>query len=210
MNRQLVLLRHAKSSWETVGLADHDRPLAPRGRRAVAALRRHLAGACIAPDLVLCSTARRAVETWEGIAPAFPSGTSVELADELYGATAGELLRRLRQLPATVACVLMVGHSPGLADLATGLAGSGAADLLRRLQTKFPTGALATLVVPGPWANLRWGHTELAGYVVPRELSRPKASWADPMSADPLTHRSARAARNITIHGHHCPLPPGS
>jgi phosphohistidine phosphatase len=175
MNRQLVLLRHAKSSWETVGLADHDRPLAPRGRRAVAALRRHLEGARIPPDLVLCSTARRAVETWEGIAPAFPPGIPVELADELYGATAGELLRRLRQLPAAVDGVLVVGHSPGLADLAAGLAGSGAADLLRRLQTKFPTGALATLVLPGPWADVRWGSAELAGYVVPRDLAHVEA-----------------------------------
>jgi phosphohistidine phosphatase len=141
----------------------------------VAALRRHFAAERIAPDLVLCSTARRAVETWEGIAPACPPGTTVELADELYGATAGALLRRLRQLPAAVTCVLVVGHSPGLADLATGLVGSGSVDLLRRLQAKFPTGGLATLVVPEPWADLRWGSAELAGYVVPRELSHAEA-----------------------------------
>ena len=170
-----MLLRHAKSSWETAGLADHERPLAPRGRRAVAALRRHLAGAGFAPDQVLCSTARRAVETWEGVAPAFPPGTPVELAEELYGATAGTLLRRLRQLPEAVGGVLLVGHNPGLSDLATGLAGSGAADLLRRLEAKFPTGALATLVLPDPWASVRWGSAELAGYVVPRDLSHARA-----------------------------------
>jgi phosphohistidine phosphatase len=169
MSRLLVLLRHAKSSWKT-GLADHDRPLAPRGSRAVAALRRHVAGAHLAPDLVLCSTARRAVDTWEGIAPACPPGTPVEFDPELYGANAGDLLRRLRQLPAATRCVLVVGHNPGLEDLATGLAGSGPADLMGRLHTKFPTGALVTLAVPGPWAGLRWNSAALAGYVVPREL----------------------------------------
>jgi len=176
MTRRLVLLRHAKSSWETAGLADHDRPLAPRGRRAVAALRRHLAGADIAPDLVLCSTARRAVETWDGVAPAWPPGTPVELTRELYGATAADLLRRLGQLPATIGCALVVGHNPGLEDLARGLAGSGPADLLRRLHTKFPTGAVATLLVPEPWADLRWSTAKLAGYVVPRELSTAKTT----------------------------------
>ena len=171
MNRRLVLLRHAKSSWKTAGLADHDRPLAPRGSRAVAALRRHVAGAHLAPDLVLCSTARRAVDTWEGIAPACPPGTPVEFVPELYGATAAGLMRRLSQLPAATGCVLVVGHNPGLEDLADGLAGSGPVDLMGRLHTKFPTGALVTLAVPGPWANLRWNMAELAGYVVPRELS---------------------------------------
>ncbi len=171
MSCRLLLLRHAKSSWEAAGLADHDRPLAPRGNRAVVALRRHLADTHVTPDLVLCSTARRAVDTWDGIAPAFPAGTPVEFARELYGASAGDLLSRLRRLPAAVGCVLLVGHNPGLEDLATGLAGSGRVDLVRRLQTKFPTGALATLVVPGPWAGLWWSTAELAGFVVPRELS---------------------------------------
>ena len=72
MSRRLLLLRHAKSSWEHVGLGDHDRPLAARGRRAVGKLRRHLVALGTPPDLVLCSTARRTVETWQGIASAFP------------------------------------------------------------------------------------------------------------------------------------------
>jgi phosphohistidine phosphatase len=181
VSRRLVLLRHAKSSWDaakTAGLADHDRPLAPRGRRAVAALRHHLEGTDIVPDLVLCSTARRAIETWDGIAPAFPPDTPVERTPELYGATATDLLRRLRQLPDAIGCALVIGHNPGLEDLATGLAASasGPADLLRRLETKFPTGALATLVVPGPWADLRWSMADLTSYVVPRELSTAKNS----------------------------------
>ncbi len=139
----------------------------------MAALRRHVAAGSVAPDLVLCSTARRAVETWEGIAPAFPLDIQVEFAAGLYGATAEELLRRLRQVPDGIGSVLVVGHNPGLEDLASGLVGRGDDELRRRLDTKFPTGALATIVVPRPWAELGWGDAELTEYVVPRDLVEP-------------------------------------
>lgn len=168
MNR-VFLLRHAKSSWDTPGLPDHERPLAPRGVRDLAALRQYVATTGISPELVLCSTARRAADTWDGIASACPH-TSVELTDDLYGATAGDLLRRLRQLPEAIESILLVGHNPGLEDLALGLVGSGDVQLRRRLETKFPTGALATLALAGPWSNLRWDAAELADFVVPRQL----------------------------------------
>lgn len=167
MIRQLVLLRHAKSSWDDPGLADHDRPLAPRGRRALDTIREHLADVGPIPDLVLCSTARRAVETWQGVAP----DVEVELDPDLYGARETTLLRRIRQVPGTTGCVLVVAHNPGLEDLAAGLVGTGNPDLRHRLELKFPTGALATLAVTDPWANLDWGHAELTDYVVPRDLT---------------------------------------
>jgi phosphohistidine phosphatase len=170
MTRRLLLLRHAKSSWEHVGRGDHDRPLAPRGRRAVEKLRRHLAELGTPPALVLCSTARRTVETWQGIASAFPAGTPVEMSDDIYGATAGELFERVRKAPADAPCVLVIAHNPGLVDLALDLIATGDVDLRRRLASKFPTGALATLLVPDPWAELGWGTAELAAYVVPAEL----------------------------------------
>lgn len=170
MTRRLLLLRHAKSSWEHVGLGDHDRPLAPRGRRAVDKLRRHLAALGAPPDLVLCSTARRTVDTWRGVAPAFPDAPPVEVASDLYGATAGELCERVRRSPASAGCVLVVAHNPGLEDLALDLIATGDLALRRRLATKFPTGALATLLVPSPWSELAWGTAELAAYVVPAEL----------------------------------------
>jgi phosphohistidine phosphatase len=170
MNRRLLLLRHAKSSWEHVGVADHDRPLAPRGRRAVGKLRSHFAGLGASPDLVLCSTARRTVETWQGIAPAFPVDVRVEVSAELYGASAGELCERVRRSPAHARCVLVIAHNPGLEDMALDLIASGDLGLRRRLATKFPTGALATLDVPASWPELAWGTAELAAFVVPAEL----------------------------------------
>jgi phosphohistidine phosphatase len=169
-SRRLLLLRHAKSSWDDVGLADHDRPLAPRGHRAVEKLRRHLRRLGLAPDLVLCSTARRAVQTFRGIEPAFPSGTPVDMCPELYAATAGELCERVRRSPESARWVLVIAHNPGLEDLALDLIATGDLALRKRLATKFPTGALATLRVPSSWAELAWGTVTLETYVVPAEL----------------------------------------
>jgi phosphohistidine phosphatase len=168
--RRLYALRHAKSSWDDPGLPDRLRPLARRGRTAVAALARHLRSEGVAPDLVLCSPALRARQTWEGVAPGLPAGTTVELDDALYGAGAVDLLRRLRDLPPDIDSVLVVGHNPGLEDLTLGLVGHGDDALRDRLATKFPTGALATLDAPGAWHDLGWRTSTLVAYVVPREL----------------------------------------
>jgi phosphohistidine phosphatase len=168
--RRLYLLRHAKSSWDDPDLPDHLRPLARRGRTAVAALVRHMRATGIAPALVLCSPALRARQTWEGVAPGLPAETAVEVDDALYGAGAEDLLRRLRRISADLESVLVVGHNPGLEDLALGLVGHGDPASRRRLETKFPTGALATLDAPGTWHDLGWGTATLIAYAVPREL----------------------------------------
>lgn len=123
----------------------------------------------IRPALVLCSTARRTRQTLEAIQPALRKSCPVELAPELYAASQEDLLERLRALPETVRSVLVIGHNPGLQDLALRLASRGVD--LRRLEEKFPTGALATLSVRcASWSELADGDGELVGYVVPREL----------------------------------------
>jgi len=160
--RRIYLLRHAKSSWKEHGLADHDRPLAGRGRRAAKAMRRHLKHEGIDPDLVLCSTATRARETLEGVEPAFGRG-AVKVERELYGAGAGVLLARLQAVPKRVRSVMVIGHNPGMEDLVA---------LLAHGVPKFPTGALATLTFTGAgWAELDGGGAELVGFVRPRDLT---------------------------------------
>jgi phosphohistidine phosphatase len=131
---------------------------------------RHLRATAVVPDLVLCSPAGRAVQTWEGVAPGVPPDTAVEIDEAIYHAEGDELLGRLRAVPPRIASVLVVGHNPGLQDLAADLVGSGDPALRERLVTKFPTGALATLEVPGEWHDLTWGAANLVGFVVPREL----------------------------------------
>lgn len=168
---RLHLLRHAKSSWDDPDQADLRRPLAPRGRKAVKALERYLRAMDVAPDLVLCSPALRAVQTWEGVAPGLPPETPVELDEVVYQAGAGELLGRLRRLPPEIDSVLVVGHNPGLEALVLGLVAAGDPRLRMRLETKFPTGALAVLEVAVTWHDLRWGTATLVDYVVPRDLA---------------------------------------
>jgi phosphohistidine phosphatase len=165
--KRIYLLRHAKSSWKDASLRDHDRPLAGRGRRAARLIARHMREEGIAPELVLCSTAKRARQTLERIEPAL--GTrSVKVEEGLYGAGEDELLARLRELPAEVGSVLMIGHNPGMQDLALLLARSAP-----ELEAKFPTAALATLAFSGEWPGLEPGAAELVGFVRPRELERP-------------------------------------
>jgi phosphohistidine phosphatase len=169
--RALYLLRHAKSSWDDSDLDDHDRPLAPRGARAAAKMARHLRSEGIQPALVLCSSARRARETLDLISPAL-GDAAVWMEPELYGADAGDLLRRLRRLPSAVPSAMLIGHAPGLQVLALRLAGGGDVAALARLRAKMPTAALATLVLPPTdWARLDPGSAKLAGFVVPRDLS---------------------------------------
>jgi phosphohistidine phosphatase len=168
---RLYLLRHAKSSWDDPDQTDLRRPLAPRGRKALKALERHVRAMNLAPALVLCSPAVRAVQTWEGVAPALPPGTPVELNEAVYHAGAGDLLARLRRLPPETDSVLVVGHNPALEDLALGLVAAGDPRLRTRLEAKFPTGALASLALAATWHDLRWGTATLVDYVVPRDLA---------------------------------------
>src|SRR5262245_34365294 len=164
--RTLYLLRHAKSSWEDPALPDRDRPLAPRGRRDAKRLGKHLRGLKVPPELVLCSSAARTQETLELLGPGLAEA-AIFVEEQLYGASSEVLLERVRAVPGEVASVLLIGHNPGVHDLARMLASSGAD--LERLEAKFPTGALATLALP-PWRKLRPHDAELVAYVVPKQL----------------------------------------
>jgi phosphohistidine phosphatase len=165
--RRLDLLRHAKSSWDDPGLADRDRPLAPRGERAATAMASHLAGDGVRYDLVLCSSARRTRQTLERMAPVL-GDSEVSFEDELYAASADELLARLQRLPDPTDAVLLVAHNPGLQDLIAELASDGTD--LDRVLAKFPTCALVTLAFDGPWRELAAGRATLVRCVTPRDL----------------------------------------
>ena len=168
----LYLLRHAKSSWANPTLADRQRPLAPRGRRAAKRIADHLSRERVEPELVLCSSAVRTKETLDLIRGALGPAATVTVEDELYGASADELLEHVRHVSEGVASVMLIGHNPGLAELARILASSGAE--LQRLEAKFPTAALATLTFAEPtWSRLAPGDAVLRAYVVPRQLPRP-------------------------------------
>ena len=168
--RRLFVLRHAKSSWSNAQLADHDRPLAPRGRRAAEALAAHVATIDPPPALVLCSTARRAQDTLEPVRSRLPDSTEVLIEDDLYGAPAPLILARLRRIPDTTPSVLVVGHNPGLDDLVRSLGRDGDPGLIARVHAKFPTGALVTLETDAAWADMGPECATIVRLVLPREL----------------------------------------
>ncbi len=168
--KHVLLLRHGKSSWDDPKLADHDRPLAPRGRRAAKLIAEHLRRDLPAPELVLCSSARRTRDTLERISPALGGRVTVQIEDELYAASEERLLERVRELDEGVESVLLIGHNPGLERLALELAGSG--DKLAGVRRKYPTAALATLEFDGTWRELRPGSAELTDFVTPKQLAK--------------------------------------
>ncbi len=186
----LYLLRHAKSSWKDASLADHDRPLNGRGRRAAKVmgdyLNRYMASTGPAPDLVLCSTAARTRETLDIVqcnAPQTIGGDSVktEFDSGLYHAAPMELLGRLRDLADHVGVVLLIGHNPGLERLALGLTGEQAEHpagkipgegFLGSMAVKFPTAALAILEAEiKSWRDLKAGGALLRQFIRPKDLA---------------------------------------
>lgn len=178
--RQLLLLRHAKSSWDETGQPDHARPLNARGRQAARAMAAAMRRLHLAPELVLVSTAMRTMETLHALEP-FEDSTLVDPLEGLYLAPAGKMLEVLRGVPETVRSVLLIGHNPGMQDLALALAGpvgvarAGAADvtassLMQRLTERYPTCALAEFALAGPWSGIAAGSGRLLRFLTPGDL----------------------------------------
>jgi phosphohistidine phosphatase len=172
--RRILLLRHAKSSWDDPTLEDRERPLAPRGRRAAKRMARVVAEQLAAEEpapLVLCSPARRARETLAPLAERLPEGARVRMEAGLYMASAGRLLARLQRLPASARVVLVIGHDPGLHELANALVRPGRTAAHARLRDKLPTGALVSLETRlSRWSALAPGSARLAAFTRPRDL----------------------------------------
>ncbi len=134
MRHDLLLLRHAKSAWDDPSVADHDRPLADRGAKALKRLRTYVEQLDHRPDVVLCSSARRTVDTLDGIRAALPKRAEIHVVDEIYLAGADTLLALLRDVRGKARCAMLVGHNPGMQDLALLLAGSGDRGLLSQVE----------------------------------------------------------------------------
>ncbi len=147
--RRLVLLRHAKSDWESDATRDFDRPLAERGVAAGAQVARSLGERGLLPEWVLCSPAVRTRATWDFVA-AHLELPAVEVFDPaLYLASARALLARIRETPARVSSVMVIGHNPGLQDLAAELARRTEQGIGEAVTTKFPTAAVLAVEIDG-------------------------------------------------------------
>ncbi|MCA3554637.1 histidine phosphatase family protein [Aestuariivirga sp.] len=168
-DRQLLLLRHAKAVTGE-GMQDFDRPLAPRGERAAQTMGRYMAEHGLAPDLVLCSPARRTSQTWEIAARELPPA-DVRHVGALYDfGDGGALLEVIRQHGGTARRLLLVTHNPAAQHLALDLAGSGDPAQRRQMLEKYPTAGLAVLSHDGCWHGLAQGSCRLDAFARPRDL----------------------------------------
>jgi phosphohistidine phosphatase len=167
---QLLLLRHAKSSWDDPKLADLDRPLNKRGRRAAGAMRKAMLGLGLTPDVVLVSPSRRTQETLAALEP-WDDTPLIEPVDTLYLASVPHLLAVLRGVNETVRSVMLIGHNPGLHELAVLLTGTSASgEATRRVIAGFPTGALAEFSVATQGQRLDAAGTRLVRFLTARDL----------------------------------------
>ena len=163
--RRIVVIRHAKSSWDDPSLDDHERPLSKRGRNALPRLREHIDGLELRPDLVRCSSAVRARETLDGIRSALGATVRIEVDPALYGATAEQLAAELRRLGDQVITVFLIGHNPGVGELVALFAESGKR---KAAIDNFPTAAVAVLSIGGPWSALQPSGASLESFWTPK------------------------------------------
>jgi phosphohistidine phosphatase len=161
--RTLLVLRHSKSAYPE-GVADIDRPLAPRGVRDAVTLGRWMLGESLLPDLVVCSTAARTRETWDLINDQLlwpdEDATVVRYDPRVYDATLADLMAIVTETPPEAAIVALVGHNPGAAQLVLTLTGES--------ELRFPTSALAMIAIPQDWDRAAPGCGSLAGYWTPK------------------------------------------
>jgi phosphohistidine phosphatase len=174
--RRLLLFRHAKAESSGPGMQDRSRKLIERGRKDAARIGSYMASHALIPDRVLTSPSARTLETWKFAAASFrsaPAGTSVE---QLYDATPHSILGVIKEAPAGVHTLLIVGHNPGLHELALMLVASGDIETREQLREKLPTSGLVIIDFAfDEWAKLHPQSGRLERFITPKSLG-PSAS----------------------------------
>jgi phosphohistidine phosphatase len=169
---RLMLLRHAKSE-HPADVSDHERPLSDRGRRDSLAMGRYIQDAGLAPRRAVVSTARRAQETWDLVREMLDIDVDWCSSDRIYDASAETLLEIVRDSDAGVRKLLLVGHNPGLHELALDLIGAAEPLQLARLQRKLPTaGLVAIKFKPHDSWDVPAGSGKLERFATPSSLRR--------------------------------------
>lgn len=163
----LALVRHAKSGYPS-GVADHDRPLAERGERDAPGIGVAINEQFGVPDLVLVSSAARTQQTWGLASQAWSPTPPARIESQLYDASPAQVLAVLRHVPSSVGTLVLVGHLPGVTDLAAELGSSDTTGAIDRLRTKFPTSGVALFDVSTDWPTCTADDCRLLDFVVCR------------------------------------------
>jgi len=171
--RRLLLLRHAKTERLQPGGQDHDRVLTDRGRADAKKLGAFLARHAFVPDRAVVSTAARTSETWTLLAAAFAKAPPVSLEDGIYNASPQAILQAIKSTAAEIGTLLVIGHNPGIQELAATLTASGDIDARERLGEGFPTSALAAISFASQdWAGVHARGGRLEHFVTPKWLAK--------------------------------------
>ncbi len=170
--RRLLLLRHAKSDWSSPGMADVMRPLNDRGEAAARLMGGYMARHGLIPDRVVCSTATRTRETWAGLCAQWPAEVPVASEESLYAAAPQTILSVVRDAGEPARTLLVIGHNPGIHEVANLLIASGDVEMRERLREKFPTAGLAVIDFTAKmWNRIREQSGRLERFVTPRAVA---------------------------------------
>lgn len=156
---RLLLLRHAKSSWDDVSADDFDRPLSGRGRAAAPVMASHIVAHGLAPDRILCSSARRTRETLAALLPHLDEDVDIRLGRDLYLAGEDRMIDQIRAHGGSATTLLVIGHNPGLQETALALLAEaeddGDTSIRARIAEKFPTAGLVVIDFPAvKWVDI--------------------------------------------------------
>jgi phosphohistidine phosphatase len=168
---RLMLLRHAKSSWDDTAADDFDRPLNSRGRRAAPLMGRHMTMHRLVPQRIACSSARRTRETLAGLLPYLGEDIDIRLTRDLYDTGEDRYLDVVRSQGGSARSLLVIGHNPALQDIAMTLIGQGNPSLTDDIRDKFPTAALAVIDFDARrWVDVEPQGGRIVAFFRPREL----------------------------------------
>jgi phosphohistidine phosphatase len=166
---KLILLRHAKAEPGRPRMADHDRSLAERGIGDASLAGKWLGHSDLLPDLTVCSTARRTRETWRLVSEVLGAVVAVQFEAAIYEATAARLLTVIRRVPVTARTLLVIGHNPGLQDLAADLVRDAEPEAAERMAQKFPTSGIAVFAFKAVnWSQIVPRSARLEAFTAPR------------------------------------------
>ena len=169
--RRLLLFRHSKAERGVPGTPDHDRPLIDRGRKDAAKIGAYLASHHLVPDRVLVSPAVRTQETWKACVSSLKAKPGAASVEKLYDATAHVILAAIKEAPASAHALLVIGHNPGLHELAVMLIASGDIEARERLREKLPTSGLVIIDFAfDDWNRLHPHSGRLERFVSPKTL----------------------------------------
>ena len=173
--KRLLILRHAKAVPGDARTDDHERPLSPRGQGDASLMGAEMHHRLYIPDLVLCSTSRRTVETWERVAPEFDTPPKAQFVASLYHAAPKAILKLVQSVDDSVESLCIVGHNPGLEEFSAAMVHSPQSkserENVEHMRDKFPTGALAVFDFDiARWREIEPATGEFADFIRPKDL----------------------------------------